>query len=255
MKPFDYIGQFTIRVLDEVGSIALFAYHMLTWMLRAPFYLGQLFKQMEFIGVRSTSVVLLTGMFTGMVGSLQTYHGFSMFGAESLVGSTTALGLFRELGPVLAALMVTARAGSAMTAEIGTMRVTEQVDALTVMGVNPFQYLVIPRIIASIIMMPMLALAFDAIGVLGSYFVGVILLGIDPGVFMSKIEEYVYLSDLMSGLTKATCFGLIFSVVGCYKGYMTTGGAEGVGKSTTNSVVISSVSILIADYFLTAILY
>ena len=165
MKLFEYIGQFTLKLLDEVGSLALFSYHMFTWMLRPPFYFGQLFKQMEFIGVRSTTVVLLTGVFTGMVGSLQTYHGFSMFGAESLVGSTTALGLFRELGPVLAALMVTARAGSAMTAEIGTMRVTEQVDALTVMGVNPYQYLVIPRILAAIAMMPMLALAFDAIGV------------------------------------------------------------------------------------------
>lgn len=255
MKPFEYIGQFTIRVLNEVGSLALFSYHMFTWMLRRPFYFGQFFKQMEFIGVRSTTVVLLTGMFTGMVGSLQMYHGFSMFGAESLVGSTNALSLFRELGPVLAALMVTARAGSAMTAEIGTMKVTEQVDALTVMGVNPFQYLVIPRILASILMMPMLALAFDAIGVVGSYFVGVVLLGIDAGVFMSRIEQYVYFSDLMSGITKATCFGLIFSLVGCYKGYMTSGGAEGVGKSTTNSVVISSVSILIADYFLTAILF
>jgi phospholipid/cholesterol/gamma-HCH transport system permease protein len=255
MKPFEYIGQFTIRALDEVGSLALFCYQMFTWMLRPPFYFSQLFKQMEFIGVRSTTVVLLTGMFTGMVGSLQTYHGFSMFGAESLVGSTTALGLFRELGPVLAALMVTARAGSAMTAEIGTMRVTEQVDALTVMGVNPFQYLVIPRILAAIVMMPMLAMAFDAIGVMGSYFVGVKLLGIDAGVFMARIEEYVYFSDLMSGLIKATCFGLIFSIVGCYKGYTTSGGAEGVGKSTTNSVVISSVSMLIADYFLTAVLY
>ncbi len=255
VKIFEPIGRFTIHTLEDVGQLALFCYNIVYWLLRGPFYVSQLFKQMEFIGVRSISVVLLTGMFTGMVGALQTHYGFSLFGAESLVGSTTTLGLFRELGPVLAALMVTARAGSAMTAEIGTMQVTEQVDALTVMGVNPYQYLIVPRIIASVVMMPMLALAFDAIGVVGSYFVGVKLLDIDSGVFMARIEQYVYFSDLLTGLVKATCFGLIFSTVGCYKGHTTHGGAEGVGKSTTNSVVISSVSILIADYFLTAVMY
>lgn len=252
---FEIIGRATNHALEEVGHLALFCYNMVYWLTRGPFYVSQLFKQMEFIGVRSVTVVLLTGVFTGMVSALQTHYGFSLFGAESLVGSTTTLGLFRELGPVLASLMVTARAGSAITAEIATMQVTEQVDALTVMGVNPYQYLVIPRIIAAVVMMPMLALAFDAIGVVGSYLVGVELLGIDAGIFMARIEQYVYFSDLLTGLGKATCFGLIFSVVGCYKGYTTHGGAEGVGKSTTNSVVISSVSILIADYFLTAVMY
>lgn len=255
MRLFESIGRISLHGIHEIGSLAVFCINTLSWLVRRPFYFGQLFKQMEFIGVRSLMVVLLTGMFTGMVSALQTHYGFSLFGAESLVGSTTALGLFRELGPVLAALMVTARAGSAITAEIGTMRVTEQVDALTVMGVNPFQYLVIPRILAAIVMMPMLALAFDAIGVFGSYLVGVKLLNIDQGVFMAKIAEYVDLTDLVTGLVKAVCFGLILSVVGCYKGYNTSGGAEGVGKSTTNSVVISSVSILVADYFLTAIMY
>ncbi len=255
MRVFENIGRFTVQSMEDVGHLSYFCFDTIYWLVRRPFYFTQLFKQMEFIGVRSLSVVLLTGMFTGMVTALQTHYGFNLFGAEALVGSTTTLGLFRELGPVLAALMVTARAGSAITAEIGTMQVTEQVDALTVMGVNPYQYLIIPRILAAILMMPLLTLVFDAIGVMGAYLVGVKLLDIDAGIFMAKISQYVYLSDLMSGLTKSLFFGLILSAVGCYKGFNTSGGAEGVGKSTTNSVVISSVSILIADYFLTAILY
>ncbi len=255
MKFFDYIGRLVITGFENIGDFIIFLIKSFYWLVRRPFYMGQFFKQMEFIGVRSLTVVLLTGTFTGMVSALQTHYGFRLFGAESLVGSTTTLGLFRELGPVLAAIMVTARAGSAMTAEIGTMKVTEQVDALIVMSVNPFQDLIIPRILAAIVMMPMLALAFDSIGVVGSYFVGVKLLGIDKGIFMAKIVDYVDLSDLVTGLIKATCFGMILSSVGCYKGYTTSGGAEGVGKATTNSVVISCVSILIADYFLTAIMY
>ncbi len=255
MNFFEYIGRTAIAFLEELGSLALFIVHTLSWLVRPPIFLRQLFKQMEFIGVRSSSVVLLTGMFTGMVSALQTHYGFKLFGAEALVGSTTALGLLRELGPVLAALMVTARAGSAMTAEIGTMRVTEQIDALTVMAVNPYQYLIIPRILAGIIMMPMLTVIFDSIGIIGSYFVGVELLDIDKGIFMARIVEYVDYHDLFTGLIKAAFFGAILSIVGCYKGFNTTGGAEGVGKATTNSVVISSVSILIADYFLTAIMF
>ncbi|HDP23843.1 MAG TPA: ABC transporter permease [Deltaproteobacteria bacterium] len=252
---FEYLGRTTLNFFEQIGALFLFCFHTLTWMVRPPLYLRQYVKQMEYIGVKSSVVVVLTGLFTGMVSALQTYHGFSLFGAESLVGSTTALGLFRELGPVLAALMVTARAGSAMTAEIGTMRVTEQIDALTVMAVNPFQYLVIPRIIAAIIMMPMLTLLFDSVGLLGAYFVGVGLLDIDKGVFLARIMEYVQYKDLFSGLAKALFFGAILSIVGCYKGYTTTGGAEGVGRSTTYSVVISAVSILIADYILTAIMF
>jgi len=252
---FSYIGRMTISFFEQVGAVCLFVYQTAYWLIRPPLFVKQFFKEMEFIGIRSSSVVLLTGMFTGMVSALQTYHGFSMFGAESLVGSTTTLGLFRELGPVLAALMVTARAGSAMTAEIGTMRVTEQIDALVVMGVNPFQYLVIPRITATIVMMPLLTIIFNSIGVLGSYLVGVKLLHIDEGIFMSRISDYVEYADLFNGLIKSAFFGLILSLVGCYKGYSTSGGAEGVGKSTTYSVVISSVCILIADYFLTAIMF
>ena len=255
MRFFEYLGRSALNFFEEIGDVVIFFYHALYWLVRSPFYIRETFKQMEFIGVRSSSVVLLTGLFTGMVMSLQAEYGFRLFGAESLVGSTTTLGLLRELGPVLSSLMVTARAGSAMTAEIGTMKVTEQVDALTVMGVNPFQYLIIPRIIASVIMMPMLSLIFSGIGIIGSYLVGVVLLGINKGVFMSRIAQYVDYEDLNSGLIKAAFFGAILALVGCYKGFTTEGGAEGVGKATTYSVVIASVSILIADYFLTAIMF
>lgn len=249
------IGKLTLEFVEEVGNFGLFVYHMSSWIIRRPLYLRELVKQMNFIGVGSTSVVLLTGLFTGMVLALQMEYGFGLFGADALVGSTATLGLLRELGPVLAALMVTARAGSAITAELGSMRVTEQIDALTVMGVNPYQYLVVPRVLAGLVMTPLLTVAFDAIGMLGTYLVGVHLLMIDEGLFTAKIIMYVDYSDLFNGLIKSAFFGLILSSVGCYKGFTTTGGAEGVGRSTTYSVVISAVSILIADYVLTALMF
>ena len=255
MRMVENIGRMTVSFLEELGAFFIFFFQAISHLARPPVFVKQYFKQMEFIGIRSTPVVMLTGIFTGMVSALQTYHGFNLFGAESLVGSTTALGLLRELGPVLAALMVTARAGSAMTAEIGIMQVTQQVDALVVMGVNPFKYLIIPRVVATLIMMPMLTLIFDAIGMIGSYFVGTIVLDIDKGVFMARIMEYVSYDDLFSGLIKSCFFGAILAVVCCFKGYSTSGGAEGVGKAATQSVVISSVSILIADYMLTAIMF
>ncbi|HWR69338.1 MAG TPA: ABC transporter permease [Desulfomonilia bacterium] len=255
MNVVENIGRMTLSFLEELGAFVIFFYQAVSQLGRPPVFIKQFFKQMEFIGIRSTPVVMLTGMFTGMVSALQTHHGFSLFGAESLVGSTTALGLLRELGPVLAALMVTARAGSAMTAEIGIMRVTQQIDALVVMGVNPFKYLIIPRIVASVIMMPMLTLIFDAIGMIGSYIVGTVILDIDKGVFMARIVEYVSYEDLFSGLIKSCFFGAILSVVGCYKGYSTSGGAEGVGHAATQSVVMSSVSVLVADYILTSVMF
>jgi phospholipid/cholesterol/gamma-HCH transport system permease protein len=255
MSVIENIGRVTISFVEEFGALCIFLFQTITCLVRPPLFFKQLVKQMEFIGIRSSTVVMLTGIFTGMVSALQTHHGFSLFGAESLVGSTTALGILRELGPVLASLMVTARAGSAMTAELGIMRVTQQIDALVVMGVNPFQYLIIPRVIATIIMMPMLTLIFDGIGMVGSYIVGTIVLDIDKGIFMARISEYVGYEDLFSGLIKAAFFGAILSVIGCYKGYSTSGGAEGVGRAATQSVVISSVSILIADYILTAIMF
>ena len=210
---------------------------------------------MDFIGVHSLLVVLITGAFTGMVLALQSSYGFRKFGAEGLVGAIVALSMTRELGPVLTSLMVTGRAGSAMAAELGTMRVTEQIDALTVMALNPIKYLVAPRVVASFLMLPFLTIISDFICIVGGYLVGVKLLGINEGSFMNKIERTLDLADIYNGLVKAAVFGLILSVISCYKGYNTQGGAEGVGRATTEAVVLSSVTILISDYVLSSLMF
>ena len=251
----DRFGRAVLDNIEEMGKILILFLSVLMWMVRPPLKLRLIFKQMEFVGVKSIFVVVLTGTFTGMVMALQGYYGFRMFNAESLVGSTVALGMTRELGPVLTALMVTARAGSAMAAELGTMRVTEQIDALSVMAANPVKHLIVPRIIAGVVMLPALTIVSDFMGILGGYFVGVKILNINEGAFVKNITKMVDLGDIYNGLIKAAFFGLILSLVGCYKGFNTTGGAEGVGKATTEAVVLASVSILISDYFLTAIMF
>jgi len=251
----ELIGRPLINIVEEAGKIMLLLISAIAWMFRPPFRLRVIFKQMEFVGVNSIFVVLITGAFTGMVFALQSYYGFRMFRGESLVGATVALAVTRELGPVFTALMVTGRVGSAMTAEIGTMRVTEQIDALHTMSVNPIHYLVMPRIVAAVLMLPVLTIVSDFIGIVGGYFVGVNLLKINSGIFMAKIIELVELDDILNGLIKAAFFGLILSLIGCYKGMNTTGGAEGVGKATTQSVVLSSVTIFISDYFLTSFMF
>ena len=210
---------------------------------------------MDFIGVHSLLVVLITGAFTGMVLALQSSYGFRKFGAEGLVGAIVALSMTRELGPVLTSLMVTGRAGSAMAAELGTMRVTEQIDALTVMALNPIKYLVAPRVVASCLILPILTIISDFIGIAGGYLIGVKLLGINEGAFINKIVKTLALADIYNGLIKAAVFGIILSVVSCYKGFNTRGGAEGVGRATTEAVVVSSVTILVADYVLTSIMF
>jgi phospholipid/cholesterol/gamma-HCH transport system permease protein len=199
--------------------------------------------------------VIITGGFTGMVLALQTYYGFRRFSSEGLVGATVALSMTRELGPVLTALMVTGRAGSAMAAELGSMRVSEQIDALTVMALSPVKYLVVPRVLASLFMLPVLTVIADFTGILGGYFVGVKLLGINEGVFIARMIKYVSLDDIYNGLAKAAVFGVILSVISCYKGFYTRGGAEGVGRATTEAVVASSVTILISDYVLTSLMF
>jgi phospholipid/cholesterol/gamma-HCH transport system permease protein len=254
MKMIASLGSVALTITREAGRMALLFLEAISWLIRPPWRWRLFFKQMEFIGVNSVFVVILTSLFTGMVLALQTYHAFRMFSAETLVGATVALSMTRELGPVITALMVTGRAGSAIAAEIGTMRVTEQVDALSVMAINPVQYLVLPRILAGVMMLPLLTALSDFIGVVGGYLVGVKLLGIHGGIFMNKIYEYVELSDIYNGLIKAACFGLILTLVGCYKGFYTRGGAEGVGRATTQSVVLSSVLILTSDYVLTALM-
>ena len=251
----DRFGRAVLDNIEEMGKILILFLSVLMWMVRPPLKLRLIFKQMEFVGVKSIFVVVLTGTFTGMVMALQGYYGFRMFNAESLVGSTVALGMTRELGPVLTALMVTARAGSAMAAELGTMRVTEQIDALSVMAANPVKHLIVPRIIAGVVMLPALTIVSDFMGILGGYFVGVPILNINEGAFVKNITKMVDLNDIYNGLIKAAFFGLILSLVGCYKGFNTTGGAEGVGRATTEAVVLASISILISDYFLTAIMF
>ena len=252
---FDQFGRSIFSMLEEMGKMLFLFLSTVAWAARPPFKVRLIVKQMEFVGVKSIFVVVLTGLFTGMVMTLQIYYGFRMFGAETLVGSTVALAMARELGPVLTALMVTARAGSAMAAELGTMRVTEQIDALYVMAANPVKTLIVPRVIAGITMLPVLTVVSVFVGILGAYFVGVPILDINKGMFMKNMTTFVSLSDLYNGLIKSAFFGLILSFIGCYKGFNTTGGAEGVGKATTEAVVIAAISILISDYFLTALMF
>ncbi len=251
----DRLGKTILSSMEEAGRLLLFFLSAVVWSVRPPFKFQNTIKQMEFVGVKSIYIVLLTGLFTGMVFALQSYHGFRLFGAESLVGSTVALSMTRELGPVLTSLMVTARAGSAMAAEIGSMKVTEQIDALYVMAANPMQHLVVPRMIAATLMVPLLTAIDDYIGIIGGYFVGVKLLGINEAVFVNNITRLMELSDIYNGLAKAAVFGLLLSLIGCFKGMNTKGGAEGVGRATTEAVVLASVSILVADYILTALMF
>ncbi|MBU0505122.1 ABC transporter permease, partial [bacterium] len=191
--------------------------------------------------------------FTGMVFALQTTYAFRMFNAETLVGMTVGLSLTREIAPVFAALMITARVGSSMSAELGTMRVTEQIDALESMAVHPHQYLVVPRVFTSMLMVPLHTVIFDFIGIMGSYFVGVVLMKIPSGPFLQRLEQMVDPDDIIGGVMKAAVFGFILASISCFEGFRTRGGAKGVGISTTRAVVISSVSILITDYFLTQV--
>ncbi len=255
LNPLAALGAYSIRSVREMGGMALMFVRAIFYSLLPPYRPRLILKQMEFIGVKSTIVVILTGLFSGMVLALEGYYGFRKFGGESLLGATVALSLVRELGPVLTGLMVTARAGSAIAAEIGTMRVTEQIDALIAMGVNPIHYLVSPRLLAGILMVPLLTGLTDVVGIGGGYFVGVTLLKINSGVFVSKMRELVELSDILNGLYKAFVFGGILTLVGCYKGYNARRGAEGVGQATTEAVVISSISILVGDYILTSLLF
>ena len=232
----------------------IFLLRTLTWLFRPPLRISQIIKQLHFIGVKSTFVVVLTATFTGMVLALQGYYSLRKFGSEALLGSAVALSMIRELGPVLASLMVTARAGSAMTAEIGLMRITEQIDALETMAVNPIQYLITPKMVAALLAVPLLVSIFDVVGIWGGYIVGVKLLGVGAGAYWSSIESAVEWKDVYGGILKSISFGLIVSWVCCYKGFYTSLSAEGLGKATTEAVVLTSVLILIWDYFLTSVL-
>lgn len=249
-----YVGAKAIALIEEMGNMAMFLLRTVGWLFRPPFRVFQIIKQMHFVGFKSTFVVILTAAFTGMVLALQGYYSLRKFGSEALLGSAVALSMIRELGPVLASLMVTARAGSAMTAEIGIMRITEQIDALETMAINPLQYLVTPKIVASLLCVPLLVAIFDVVGIGGGYLVGVKLLGVSGGSYWSSIESAVEWKDVYGGILKSVSFGLIVSWVCCYKGFYTRMSAEGLGKATTQSVVLAAVLILVWDYFLTSVL-
>ncbi|MBI5344685.1 MAG: ABC transporter permease [Deltaproteobacteria bacterium] len=248
------LGNSAGRIVTSTGLIALMLGQTVLYIFTPPMKFRNIFKQMEFVGVKSLFVVILTGSFTGMVLALQSFNALKRFGAESMVGPTVALSMARELGPVLAGLMVTGRAGSAMATELGTMRVTEQIDALDTMAVNPIKYLVVPRILAGVFMFPVLTIITDFVGVIGGYLVGVKLLGINSGVYIGRTIDFIQIDDIMNGLMKSVIFGLITTLVACYHGFYTTGGAEGVGKAATNSVVLGSVMILVSDYIMSSLM-
>lgn len=245
-------GRIILTAIRQLGEFLFFCRSFFSWLFHPPFRKEVFLRQLEFIGVKSFPIIALTGTFTGMVFALQTGYAFRQFHAEAFVGSTVGLALTREIAPVFTALMVVARAGSAMAAEIGTMKVTEQVDALSAMAVNPIHFLVVPRVVAGVMMVPLLAGLFSAIGIIGAYFVSVILLNIGGVIFQQKLTYYVDVDDVVGGMIKAAVFGFILTLVSCHRGYRTEGGAEGVGRATTQAVVISSVAILVIDYFLTA---
>jgi phospholipid/cholesterol/gamma-HCH transport system permease protein len=219
-----------------------------------PFKLGAFIDRIHYIGFRSLAIVLLTGAFTGMVLGLQVFLVLSRFGSEAFLGPAVALSLIRELGPVLAALMVTGRAGSALTAELGIMRITEQIDALTVMALNPMRYLVVPSLLAGLITFPLMTAIFDVMGIFGGYLVGVQLLGMSEGTYFGEMQSFVSIDDVMMGVWKSLSFGVIVTWVSTYKGFNVGHGAEGVARATTQAVVLASVLILVWDYFLGSVL-
>ncbi len=255
IRTIEFLGSSVKGLIEEIGKIILLFYSTLKWLLRPPLEIKSILKQMVEIGVNSLPVVIITAVFTGMVLALQSYTGFKRFGAEGFVGSVVALSMTRELGPVLTALIVTGRAGAAMAAELGTMRVTEQIDALETLATNPIKYLVVPRFLSGSIMLPSLTIITDIVGMIGGYFVTVMVFGASSTTYMRMTWDFLEMQDIYSGIVKACFFGAALSLISCYKGFYTKGGAEGVGKATTGAVVLSSMAILISDYFLSAWLF
>ena len=238
-------------LVRETGSIILFMVESFKCSFEKPYRYVEVVRHMEFVGNKSVMIIVLTGLFTGLALSFQIYLGFKLVNAVNLVGPTVALGITRELGPVLTGLIVAARAGGAMAARLGTMRVNEQIDALDVMGVNTKNYLIAPRMYAAVICMPMLTAVFDFVAMLGAWFLVVFLVDLDQGIFMDKIRSTIEVRHINEGLFKSAIFGLVFGVVCTYRGFNTTGGAKGVGDATNSGVVTSMVLIIILDYFLT----
>lgn len=243
-----------VSVIEEIGVLGELAFRTFLWSFRRPFRLGLVVTQAEFVGVQSVFLVGLVGTFTGIVFAMQTIYGFRRFGAENMVGGVVGLTLSREMAPVLTAIMVAARAGSGMAAELGNMRASEQIDALETMAVNPVQYLVVPRVLASVVMVPVLSLLFFVVGLGGAWLIGVKLLSLDPGVFTDRIKSMLNPDDLFQGLIKALVFGYAVSLIACRHGFYASGGAVGVGQATTRAVVWSVVGVFVLDTALTSVL-
>ncbi len=240
--------------LDGLGSVVMLTLDSVRWLVRRPFRFSQLLTAMEFIGVQSIFIIMLTGTFSGMVFALQTVAGLRQYGAEGVVGSVVAVSLMREISPVFTALMVTARAGSAIAAELGNMRITEQIDALTTMGVSSVQYLLSPRLLAAVVMVPLLCIVYTCVGLVGAWVVAIEGLGVDPGIFINNIQEYLVPRDFWMGEIKAACFGFLIAAISGARGFNASGGARGVGQATTRAVVQSAVAVLIANYIITSVL-
>ncbi|WP_448187491.1 MlaE family ABC transporter permease [Azospirillum sp. sgz301742] len=248
-------GRTFLIFLEATGQLAMFTSRSVSHCLRPPLYARQILRQMIDIGYYSLPVVGLTALFTGMVLALQSYSGFSRFQAEGAIATVVVLSVTRELGPVLAGLMVAGRIGAAMAAEIGTMRVTEQIDALSTLSTNPFKYLVAPRLIAGTTMLPLLVLVADVIGVFGGFLVSVYRLDFNPSSYITRTWQFLEPVDVISGLVKAAVFGFVISLMGCYFGYKSRGGAQGVGQATTNAVVAASILILVFNYLITGMFF
>lgn len=249
------LGRVALLFFAATGRLGLFAVAAISHCFRPPFYPRLILRQMIDIGYYSLPVVGLTSIFTGIVLALQTHTSFSGYGAEGVVATVVLLSITRELGPVIASLMVAGRVGAAIAAEIGTMRVTDQIDALSTLSTNPYKYLVVPRILAGTLMTPLLVLVADIIGVFGGFLVGTYKLGINPGGYIGQTTDALHTDDVLSGLIKATAFGFIVTLMGCYHGYHSRGGAQGVGAATTYAVVSGSILILLLDAALTPVLF
>jgi len=249
------IGHAVLSTFGEAGRLALFTWASLIHAVSLPLHMRLIGIQMLRIGYFSLPVVALTAFFTGGVLALQIYYGGNQFNSESIVATIVALGITRELGPVLAGLMVAGRVSAAIAAELGTMRVTEQIDALTTLSTNPYKYLVVPRLLAALITLPVLVLIADIIGVMGGYVVGVQSLDFNSGVYLKNTADFLELDDITSGLIKSSVFGFIIALMGCFHGFNSHGGAQGVGRATTNAVVTASILILASNYIMTSLFF
>lgn len=253
-EALDALGAKLLSPLAELGMLSKMAWETIFWAIRPPYRFRLLIRSMEFIGVGSIFIVGLTGFFMGAVLGLQLVDGFRQFGAESQTGAVVGMAMSREIGPVFTALMVSSRAGSAITTELGSMRVSDQINALITMAVNPVQYLVVPRVLAGLLTVPLLTMLFNIVGLSGSYMVATGLLGIDPGVFLGRMQWIVDWSDVAQGLVKACIFGFVVTLIACRQGFYASGGAAGVGQATNRSVVHNAIAILALDYMITAII-